>query len=299
MREYYFKEVKSKQFSIYHTIYSKEDINMWFDWKMRLDETSLKENCYFVFLENICIGGVIIEDDEISNSFLIPPYNDRELFWKIVIDYIKRKSKLSCMHFAEMLKQDTEVLQNLGAKISEQRNYMCRPTENIEMNINKDFILENVKEQDYEELALVQIKAYRDSCITKYVILNDKDELVSGLKEDIEAFKQTNTYSMTSIVREKSTNKIVGGCISGRYDEAPNMFGCIFELYVLSEYRKLGFGKAMVNNALSVDFTNTPVIKLNAYIEDTPAISLYNKLGFISGGIFTDLVLHFYNETRN
>ncbi len=65
---------------------------------------------------------------------------------------------------------------------------MCRPTENIEISINKGFILESLKEQDYEELALVQIEAYR---------------------------------------------------------------------------------------------------------EDTPAISLYNKLGFISGGILTDLVYHF------
>ncbi len=110
MQEYYFKEVDSKQFSIYHTIYFREDINMWYDWKMRLYETSYKENCYFIFLENIRIGGIIIEDNEISNSFLIPPYNDRELFWKIVIDYIKRKSKLGYINFVGMPKQDKEVL---------------------------------------------------------------------------------------------------------------------------------------------------------------------------------------------
>lgn len=298
MKKYYLEKVDNKKYSIYHTIYTREDINFWFNWEIRLDETNTYENCYFVYIEDICVGGVIIENNEVSNSFLIPPYNDREMFWNIIIDYIKNNLNFENINFLELHSKDTEKLLRLDANIQEQKNYMCRPTEKMDFNVNDNFILENVKECDYEELAVVQLKSYGKSDISEYTDLK-KYELVSCFKEDINEFIQTNSYNMTSLVREKSTNKIVGGCISGRYDIAPNMFGCIFELYVLPDYRKLGLGRAMVQNALSADYINTPVIKLHSFIKDKPAINLYNKLGFISGGIFTDLNLCLNNKTSN
>lgn len=52
-------------FAVYQTMYSKADIEMWYDWNRRLGYTKWTEQCFFVLLDGQKIGGVIITDDAI------------------------------------------------------------------------------------------------------------------------------------------------------------------------------------------------------------------------------------------
>lgn len=290
MREYYLKKVDNKLFSTYHSVYCKDDINFWYNWDCRLKDTSWSNNCYFVHCDNIKIGGIIIEGDEISNPFLIAPFNDRHLFWEIIFNEIINYSSNNKIIFKGILERDVDVLLNFGVEIVEQKCYMCRPTEKIPYKINNRFKLENILESDYDELSKVEIKSYRNSSLDSSNYCFTEEEIKKNIVEDIAEFKKTNTYEMSSIVREIATNNIVGGCIAGKYEDMPNEFGCIFELFLLPEYRSLGLGEAMILNAIGVDCSNTPVVKLHTYINN-PAILLYRRLGFIDSPKFSDMIL--------
>ena len=68
----------------------------------------------------------------------------------------------------------------------------------------------------------------------------------------------------------------------------PNLFAGIDDVYVLPEYRGRGIGEALVKHSITMAYPKTPVMKLHVLVNN-PAASLYHKLGFIAGPMFTDM----------
>ncbi|WP_317965141.1 hypothetical protein [Paenibacillus sp. CCS19] len=64
-------------FAVYQVLYANADIEMWYDWKARLEDTKFTDQCYWIMSEGITIGGAIIMHDTVMYPFTIPPYADR------------------------------------------------------------------------------------------------------------------------------------------------------------------------------------------------------------------------------
>ena len=77
-------------FAIYQTMYSKADLEMWYDWNRRLDDTKWTDQCFFVLLDGKKVGGVIITDYAIAYPFLISPFNGRMEFWSFILKNHRR-----------------------------------------------------------------------------------------------------------------------------------------------------------------------------------------------------------------
>ena len=83
--DYEFQKADKDLFAVYQTIYSGADIEMWFSWKDRLNDTKWSDDCYFLTCSGEKIGGAIISKGLVMYAFLVPPFCDRYLFWKLVV----------------------------------------------------------------------------------------------------------------------------------------------------------------------------------------------------------------------
>jgi hypothetical protein len=72
-------------FAVYQTMYSNADIEMWYDWNRRLEDTKWTDQCYFLTLDGQKIGGAVVTDDAIMFPFLVSPFCDRMIFWRLLL----------------------------------------------------------------------------------------------------------------------------------------------------------------------------------------------------------------------
>jgi len=95
---------------------------------------------------------------------------------------------------------------------------------------------------------------------------------------------------MGIVVKEKSTNRIVGVCIAGMYPDVPNSFSTIHQVAVHPVYQHKGIASAMIQHVVDAAHKRSPVIFLGVLIGN-PAERLYRKLGFRRGPVYSDFLV--------
>ncbi len=289
--QYKLEPADSELFATYHAVYSNEEFDLCFAWDEQLAELRSCKNCYFLYRNGLCIGGLTISSDSISNPFLIQPFSDRVLFWTIILKQLKMHIQESNIHINQLRQVDADVLISLGAckKWSEQRMY--RPTDILETETGFSYDLVCPTENDIPEIVQLVYQAHvHDITASTY-----GEPVVSDVEKAIlrrfDSFSQTNTLHFGRVAKEKETQKSVGVCIAGIYPASPDNFSTIHQVSVLPAYRRQGIAENMMRTVISTAHSISPVIGLGVLVGN-PAENLYQKLGFTPRPSFTYLSMH-------
>ncbi|WMJ88531.1 GNAT family N-acetyltransferase [Anaerocolumna sp. MB42-C2] len=267
-------------FSIYQTIYSNADIEMWFDWKKRLDDTKWTDQCYFVLLDGHKIGGIIITDDTIMFPFIIPPFCDRTAFWTFVLKHSGRE------RIKGVLDIDSVILPMFGYKIDTVNQVMCRPADCITHNLPNGFICRAVNiNAEAKEIGDVIIQSYAGGICDE---INGAASLEKAIEDAEKVLEVYSHKDLSHVIVEKTTNRIVAVCLAGRGRNYVNDYVEIADLCVLPQFRGIGLAKFMIGKVVTESNGIAPFIKLFVYVGNT-AEFIYRQMGFMSGPRFTNM----------
>ena len=114
------------------------------------------------------------------------------------------------------------------------------------------------------------------------------DIVNQSIRDCFSWYTATDTWNHSSLVKLKSTGRIVGGCIAGINPEMVNKFAFIDDMFVLPEYRGKGLGERLLKHSITAAHKDTNAVKLHVLIGNS-AESLYRKSGFVSGPSFVDM----------
>jgi GNAT superfamily N-acetyltransferase len=289
-REFCVKKAEKELFSVYQTIYSNADTNVKFDWKRRLNDTAWTEECYWIMKKDQKIGGILIFEDKTRFAFLIPPFNDRDLFWSIIHNHI-RENNLKISKMYSVLDCDLEILYSFGYKVEFSRRMMFRPTDAFPLVLNASFNyrIPNIN-VDLDEIISVMEKGYKGSIDYSIFGIQTSEEIRKDVIRFFGMYEKTKSIDQSVIVIENETNKIVAVCLAGKIPEQSDWVSEITEIVVLPEYRNKGIAEFMIKNALTTAKKTSEMIAFPVTIGNY-AERLYRKLGFIGRPRFSNMVL--------
>jgi len=283
MPDYTFEKAGKDLFAVYQTIYSQADIEMWFSWEHRLNDTKGSNDCWFLCRGNEKLGGAVISRGLVMYAFLVPPFCDHHLFWQLAL----KRAKKAEIELRGVLESEVGILESLGARKWRPRQIMCRPTDVLPYTLPEGFTLEIPTEDDIPEIAEVSLAAFTGTISYEMFGSGNLRDIKKDLKRNFAFYTETGTLDQSSVVRDVN-RRIVGVCDAGINPKMPLLFAGIADVFVLPEYRGQGLAGAMIKHAITQAHPKTPVMKLHVLTEN-PAASLYHKLGFVPGPVFTDM----------
>lgn len=267
-------------FSIYQTMYSNADIEMWYDWNQRLEDTLWTDQCYFLTLDGKKIGGAVITDDAILYPFLISPFCDRVQFWNYLLKLSARKK------ITGVLDTDSSILPMFGYKTIGVFRLLCRPSDIIDIPLPDGFICRPLDiDGDAAEYGRVYVESHIGGfCFEKYGE-ETHDEAIAEAKQIIDIYSAKN---LSSVIVEKASNQIVAACTAGIAKNHALGFAEIADMVVLPQYSGKGIGKYMLGHIVTQAYGIAPFVKLGADMGN-PSEYLYYQMGFIPGPRITNM----------
>ncbi|MBD3921986.1 GNAT family N-acetyltransferase [Paenibacillus sp. PR3] len=282
MSFYQIEQAERDLFAVYQVLYANADIEMWYDWKARLEDTKFTDQCYWVVRDGVRIGGAIIMNDTVIYPFLIAPFADRTIFWKTLFSCCK-----TIIHIRGVLSQDVEILQSFAYRLDVTRQVMCCPTDpDIVAALPEGYSL-HVLDQSVDRTALA--RAIREGYVggTDYEIYGTPTE--EEVKKDVERLLQIYAPNNLSLyLWNDQDQRIAGLCIAGISAAIPLRFAEIGEICVLPSYRNRRLGEYMLNWIRAKAHPYAPVVKLCVTVGNS-AEGLYRKAGFIPGPRFANM----------
>lgn len=267
-------------FAVYQTMYSNSDIEMWYDWNRRLEDTKWTDKCYFLVLDGKKIGGAVITDDTIMFPFLVSPFSDRISFWRYLLK-LSSRSKIN-----GILDVDNSILPMFNYKAIGTYQVMCRPSDIIETVLPDGFLCRSFDiNAEADDIGKVVVEGYSGSyCYEKYGV-QTHDEAILETKRVLGVYASKN---LSFVIAEKATNQIVGICLAGIGENYTLGYVEIADICVLPQFRGRGLAKYMINNIITQAYDVAPFVKLGVDIGNDAEL-LYRQLGFISGPRFTNM----------
>lgn len=267
-------------FSIYQTIYSNADIEMWYDWNRRLNDTTWTDQCYFLLLDGVKVGGVIITDDTIMFPFMISPFCDSVTFWSYILKLLHRDT------IRGVLKEDAEILPMFGYRVKTTNQVMCRPADVVPFNLPDGFICRSFDiNKESVEIGSVIIRSYDGGICNEINGVSTIESAIDDAKNVLQVYSHKN---LSHLIIDKSSDRIAAICLAGIGENYTHGYSEIADLCVLPEFRGLGLAKYMINKTVTDSYGLAPFVKLFVYVGNT-AEYLYHQMGFTAGPRFTNM----------
>lgn len=276
------------RYAKYYSVYADNNIFISDDWNERVKRLSAIDSGYFILHGNHIIGGFILNNNELSYPFMIPPFSDRHYYWQCVLDYTLKTCNENEIKLKYILLNDEQILINqFDATLKQAQRMMMRPTEKMHVNLDNQFYFVTPSEDDKPEI----IQAVYDAHSTGYTSTvrgTNKLEIEEAINRRFILFTQTNTLYLSTLVRCKEYNTIAGVCIAGIYPDSSNSFSTIHQVSVRPQFRRKGIAEAMMLNSISIANDVSPVTTLGVMIGN-PAELLYKRIGFVAGPSYSEL----------
>ncbi|WMT39615.1 hypothetical protein RE628_19725 [Paenibacillus sp. D2_2] len=74
MKQYRLEQADPNVFAVHQVIYSNSDIEMWYDWNTRIEDTKFTDQCYWIMYDDDRIGGVVKINDTVMFPFITPHF---------------------------------------------------------------------------------------------------------------------------------------------------------------------------------------------------------------------------------
>ena len=285
MTHYRLEKISNYDFSRYHAVYARENIHMDTDWHALLESAGPLDCGCLLYREEIPIGGAVFRRGAVSSPFLIPPFADRNEFWQAVFSICMPDSGL--LHLKHIPVTHSDALASLGAIQKSGQYRMMRPTAVMSPALDPAYKFAAPSECDRDEIIRIICESH----------LSGHNSTING-RPAIEyvryqtgrrfnAFAQTGTFDMGTIVLSRTDRRIVAVCLAGIYPGSPNDFATIHQVSVHPGHRRRGVARAMLINTISNAAKRSPVITLGV-LKGNPAMRLYESVGFAAGCEYGD-----------
>ncbi|MGG7163126.1 GNAT family N-acetyltransferase [Clostridium ihumii] len=287
------KSADKLEFGIHETIYSNVDLELRFSWEKQTMDKMKYNNLFWIFKNDKRIGGVHICPNLMGSFFMENPYIvDRFTVISALTDaLIQWKDNDNDIRVYGVTPKDVEYFHKLGYKVSYERKVMIRPTEVFnDINFSDNFIVKTPKLCDVQKIGQLFLECYADGIDYEILGKHTLKESTLDAEDIISIYKSNNTLDGSTLVFEKSSNKLIAACIAGINGYCDNDFSEIGEIVVNSKYRNLGIASNMIKRALTNLNRISPATILCVTIGNK-AESLYDKMGFFSGVKFSNMYL--------
>lgn len=266
-------------FAVHQVIYSNADIEMWYDWNARLKDTKFTDQCFWIICDDDRVGGVVKLNDTLMYPFLIPPFSDRQLMWRMLLNCCEDIRNIN-----GVLQDDVNILLTLGFKVNVIRQVMCCPTDGSTKSvIPSGMSIHRLDDSlDKAKIKNVMNGAYKGGIDYELFGVPNNEEIIEDISYLLQVYKHRN---LSIYVVDNSNQEIVGICIAGISEKIPLGFAEIGELCVLPQYRNKGIAEFMLNYIKETANTYTEVVKLCVTVGNYAEL-LYKKTGFQAGHRF-------------
>lgn len=297
-------EANTDNYAVFHTLYKDSNKFFPFDCNEIVDnfmECVPENSAYFMYDNSNLIGGFTLNENTINFPFMVTPFNDRNEFWKVVLEFAVHKSmnkEITLNRISEI--DSNELVNSYNAILKYSIRRMYRPTEQFTIILNENFYFDEMEEKDKAEITKIIFEAHSSGYTSTAWELEENEsdnEIKNEIEQDVEkwfaSFKNKNSLFMINIVKSKNDNKIAGVCITGIYPNSLEYstanFATIHEISVKPIYQRNGIAKAMMLKAISEASVISPIITLGVLIGN-PSEILYKKLGFLPGSSYSELI---------
>lgn len=274
-----------RTFEIYHAVYAADNLFLHYDWNQLLDNFTPHGNGYLLLKDDIPIGGAAIRKGKITAPFLIAPYDNPAELMKQLLQLVQDAyARIELEYIPEALET---VLRESGAYKIRSKCQMIRPTAVCQSEVPDGFYFDTVKLSEKKELVDVIFQAHQSGYTSFVEGPLDPGRVEEVLQQRLDIFASNHTLNMGVVVKECETNRIVGVCIAGKYPDVPNDFSTIHQVAVHPSFQRRGIAAAMIRQVLNIAHICSPVILLGV-LHGNPAETLYQKLGFRRGPVYSD-----------
>lgn len=288
MTKFRTEKISDHDFKVYHAVYSQENIFMSYDWLERL-EVAEPDGCGFLLKrDGVAVGGVVFRDGHMTSPFLIPPFCDKDEFWRGLLELWKVPGET--LFFDFIPESYCAFLEKAGGRKMRGQCRMLRPTTKENAVLNKDYYFFEPAESDKKEITEVVYESHLHGYTSTVTGPTDRKKTEIAVDRRFTAFSETGSLHFGTIVRTCDSHKIVAVCLAGIYPDACDNFSTIHQVSVLPEHRRKGVAEAMIRNTINTAYQHSPVISLGV-MAGNPAKKLYSKIGFISGMEYNDYEL--------
>lgn len=275
-------------FAVYQTIYSNSDIELWYDWKARLNDTMWSDKCYFLMKNGEKIGGAIIDNGSIAYPFTILPYCDKLEFFKQLHKRVCDITNTGTINTSGMLSEDIPLLLSIGYRVLRTRTAMIRPTDIYDV-VLEDYTLKIPTVNAAADISKIFFEAFSGGVDYEVFGTPTIDECTQDVLENLKLYADSNTIEQSCIIYDN--DKPVAACLIGANPSVPNGFTDIADIEVIPKYRNRGLATYMIKRALTIAKQKHNSQAMRLFVtEGNPAKRLYNALGFMSGPSFSPMI---------
>ncbi|MCL1857840.1 MAG: GNAT family N-acetyltransferase [Oscillospiraceae bacterium] len=280
-----------KNFIIYstHNMWLFDDFKNMYDKITQSEKETLIDKVFWIEYNDVRIGGAVISPKNLYGCFLIPPFENRYIVFdklnKLLSAWSEKGDEITVRVSSH---EEKNVFISLGYKIQKERCVMIRPTDKYEIIWDNEVNINIPDTNDIDKLAHFFINAHIGSSDDKGQSQEAFDNEVNQLKYFFNIFENNGSLHHSCFVRDKLSSIIIGACIAGKDDGEPYEYTGIVDVAVLPEYRGRNIARNMIKYTMTTASDTCSAITLGVTIGND-AQSLYTKLGFVSGSIFTTL----------
>ncbi|WP_152399151.1 GNAT family N-acetyltransferase [Paenibacillus cellulositrophicus] len=282
MSKYRLKQAEQELFAVYQVIYSDADIEMWYDWNSRLDDTKFTDQCFWIMRDDERIGGAIINNGTVMYPFLISPHVDRSVFWKALFSCCN-----DIVHIKGVLQKDIDILLTFAYRLDVIRQVMCCPTDTgITTILPKGYSMHILNDSiDSETVGKVIMEGYSRGIDNEIFGATNEAEVIKDAMRLMQIYAHRN---LSICVFDEKEQEIAGLCIAGISENMPLGFAEIGEICVLPKYRNKGLAETMLKHVRANAHKYAQVVKLCVTVGNY-AENLYRKNGFYPGPRFANM----------
>ena len=240
--------------------------------------------CFWIMRAEVRIGGVVIMPNGIGDFFLIPPADDAKRVLSTIMPLLEDWSDVTKPIRAQAVpSQYIESFKAIGWNLEESRFWMIRPTEKSNIDFPVEWSLQPMARNKIDEIASLLTNAFSGG-VGQYGA-RDFAAHRASVEQYFENFDEETVCGRASVlVVENATGRLAGVCMVDMHKNIP----AIRLVAVEPDYQHQGIAKRLIYGVLNTLESQYDWVKLAVTI-DNPAVTLYRKLGFISGDELSQL----------
>jgi len=255
-----------------------------------LDKAKWLDGGYFIYENEVLIGGVVLFQNYMTDLFVIPPYDNYGKLVNLTLVILERISvKNKVVAIDEIADKYISYLENTNydIKVNERWMFMISVTKKSINNLPAGYIAKEVDEFEERVLAKLLEQVYSGNQFSEEFYT--AEEFLGNVQGQVK-YKENNRaiYDSSRVIVDISSNEVVGMILMMEDEGLP----FITDIVIDQNHQKKGLGGYLLRHAQNTLYGIYPCIRLSVNAGNS-AVSLYRKNGFVGDGILTNYILNF------
>lgn len=149
----------------------------------------------------------------------------------------------------------------------------------------KEFILRSPRDEEAQICLDMMVKIATHS---PYILTTSEDFQKKTLEGQVTWFQESAASDSSILITVFHQQQMIGFCNGRSYKDVKRKHRAALGITLLPDFRGCGLGMKMMEVLIESmkKFSNIKIIELDVMTNNTPALKMYEKLGFKSAGIF-------------